>query len=394
MSLIFTDTLQTYDSTGLYTLQAFVNGEWLDLHMITGVTTGNVEVDAMVNTIDVDTTLLIPGWSYDFRWIDSIGNVSNITNLPIPSDSSGSGSGSGSSTTVTGSIILNSALLDGTNIDLSFSYSNITPGHQLGVELSADGNIWVNTAIYYFAGTVSQMAVPVTFSYSFSVGPPCYVRVIDEDDGSIVSNAIYIGASVTITNYITDLTLGRLDIYFVSDGFVIPNNITIYASADGITFELLQASTTVSDGMGHIITEFYYGLYTVTSAGSNFYIQLVDENHTTPVYSNIVYVGVNTSSGSSGTSYPISITSYSFSGSVLELFFNYSGLTIGDNLQVQESPDGNIWTPTTAEYPVGMITETGTSLSFPISLLTVPSPYLRLVDLNDGSIISNAIQAI
>jgi hypothetical protein len=84
MSLIFTDTLQATDSTGLYTLQALIGDAWTDIHTISGAQSGSVEVDATLNTIEVDTALLPVGQTFSFRWIDSLGNVSNTVSALIP----------------------------------------------------------------------------------------------------------------------------------------------------------------------------------------------------------------------------------------------------------------------------------------------------------------------
>ena len=84
MARIFSDTLQATDSSGLYTLMADVNGVWTDVHTISGAQSGRIEVDASINTIDVNTSVLIPGQSYDFKWVDSNGVESNVVHLVIP----------------------------------------------------------------------------------------------------------------------------------------------------------------------------------------------------------------------------------------------------------------------------------------------------------------------
>ena len=84
MRLLFSDALETLDTSGLYTLMGFVDGVWIDLHSVSGVPGGTIEVDASVNTIPVDTSKLIPGQSYDFKWVDGNGIDSNVIHLTIP----------------------------------------------------------------------------------------------------------------------------------------------------------------------------------------------------------------------------------------------------------------------------------------------------------------------
>lgn len=84
MPLIFTDTLQATDSTGLYTLQALIGSTWTDVHTIAGPQSGSIEIDASLNTITVDTALLPVGHTFQFRWIDSLGNQSNIITALVP----------------------------------------------------------------------------------------------------------------------------------------------------------------------------------------------------------------------------------------------------------------------------------------------------------------------
>lgn len=100
MVLIFDDLIKATDCSGLYTLTGYVNGTWQDIHTIYGPTTGSIEVDASYNTIEVDTTLFVPGETYQFRWVDGNGVSSNIIKLTIPTGSGpdyyySSGSGSG-----------------------------------------------------------------------------------------------------------------------------------------------------------------------------------------------------------------------------------------------------------------------------------------------------------
>jgi hypothetical protein len=84
MTLIFNDTLKAFDASGLYTLMAFLDNQWVDIHTVVGKQSGTVEVHAAYNKIDVDTLLFTPGQTYKFKWVDSLGNQSNITNITIP----------------------------------------------------------------------------------------------------------------------------------------------------------------------------------------------------------------------------------------------------------------------------------------------------------------------
>lgn len=84
MALIFQDQLQVTDGSGLYTLMGFANGTWQDIHTITGATSGRIEVDNDLNTIDVDTDIFIVGQTYPFKWVDGNGVESNIVYITIP----------------------------------------------------------------------------------------------------------------------------------------------------------------------------------------------------------------------------------------------------------------------------------------------------------------------
>jgi hypothetical protein len=84
MSLIFTDTLQATDTSGLYTLQALIDNMWTDIHTIAGTQNGCIPIDATINTIAVDTNLLPVGHTFQFRWVDSIGNESNLISAFVP----------------------------------------------------------------------------------------------------------------------------------------------------------------------------------------------------------------------------------------------------------------------------------------------------------------------
>jgi len=84
MALIFKDDLQTIDSTGLYTLQAFIGGQWTDLRSVAGATSGTVEVNDSQNTIEVDPAVFPVGKTFPFKWVDTLGNESNVSNVLIP----------------------------------------------------------------------------------------------------------------------------------------------------------------------------------------------------------------------------------------------------------------------------------------------------------------------
>ena len=84
MALIFKDNLQTFHTSGLYTLRGFVNNTWHDVYTIAGTHTGNIAVDAPHYYITVDTDLYLPGNSYLFKWVDMNGVESNETLITIP----------------------------------------------------------------------------------------------------------------------------------------------------------------------------------------------------------------------------------------------------------------------------------------------------------------------
>ena len=84
MALIFKDTLQATDSTGLYTLMADIDGTWTDIHTIAGEQNGNIQVGVGSNTIAVDTTMFPVGRTFQFKWMDSLGNESNIVSALVP----------------------------------------------------------------------------------------------------------------------------------------------------------------------------------------------------------------------------------------------------------------------------------------------------------------------
>jgi hypothetical protein len=84
MALIFTDTLDVTNTTGLYTLQAQIDGTWTDLHSIAGPQNGTISVNESLNTIAVDNTLLPIGQTFRFRWRDSLGNTSNEVAALVP----------------------------------------------------------------------------------------------------------------------------------------------------------------------------------------------------------------------------------------------------------------------------------------------------------------------
>ncbi len=95
MTLIFDDQLRVTDGSGLYTLMGLVGSTWTDIHTVSGPATGTVEVAATVNTIEVDTSIFLPGQAYRFKWVDASGTESNIITLTIPALS---GSGTAPST--------------------------------------------------------------------------------------------------------------------------------------------------------------------------------------------------------------------------------------------------------------------------------------------------------
>ena len=84
MALIFKDNLQTTDSTGLYTLKAQIGGQWTDVHTVAGATSGTVTVNDSHNTIEVDTSIFPVGKTFPFKWVDTLGNESNVSNVLIP----------------------------------------------------------------------------------------------------------------------------------------------------------------------------------------------------------------------------------------------------------------------------------------------------------------------
>ena len=82
---LFNDTLDVDGTSGTYTLQGSVNGEWHDIYTISGPASGTIVLDDS-NNVEVDTNLFVPGQTYNFRWIDSEGTVSNVKSLLIPID--------------------------------------------------------------------------------------------------------------------------------------------------------------------------------------------------------------------------------------------------------------------------------------------------------------------
>jgi hypothetical protein len=84
MTRIFYDMLDPSYCSGTYTLMGFVNARWLDIYTLYGATDDSIEIDGVLNTIDVDTTIFIPGQSYLFKWVDSNGVDSNIRVIYIP----------------------------------------------------------------------------------------------------------------------------------------------------------------------------------------------------------------------------------------------------------------------------------------------------------------------
>jgi len=84
MSLIFNDTLQVTNGTGIYSLKALINGVWTHVYTISGPQNGSIAIDSAINTIDVDTSLLPVGQTFDFMWVDSSGNQSNVVTALVP----------------------------------------------------------------------------------------------------------------------------------------------------------------------------------------------------------------------------------------------------------------------------------------------------------------------
>jgi hypothetical protein len=83
MAFIFNDTLEVTLGSGLYTLQGYTNNTWTDIHSISGATSGSLNVNAANNTIKLDTSVFLSGQTYDFRWVDSHGVVSNVSSLTV-----------------------------------------------------------------------------------------------------------------------------------------------------------------------------------------------------------------------------------------------------------------------------------------------------------------------
>jgi hypothetical protein len=79
----FIDTLTVAYAGGVYTLQAYVTvggvNQWVDITTVAGTGTGTVSANVQINT-----AIYQVGLSYDFRWIDQIGNTSDVITMTIP----------------------------------------------------------------------------------------------------------------------------------------------------------------------------------------------------------------------------------------------------------------------------------------------------------------------
>jgi hypothetical protein len=188
MALIFQDILLAIDSTGLYTLRAFVNGSWIDIQTISGALSGSIEVDAAINTIDVDTSILIPGQTYPFMWVDSDGVQSNIIILTIPEmgysygDDGDTGIGTG-----------NLATLE------LLSVSNAGTGNNIAVAYNASGLF--SSGALYIEDLSTATIVALDFNYGYNSGEWASLEFVqghryqmffvDENGNYIYSNILY-----------------------------------------------------------------------------------------------------------------------------------------------------------------------------------------------------------
>ena len=168
MPLFFDDFLEASDCSGLYTLMGYVNGTWQDIHTIYGPSTGSIEVDASFNAIEVDTTLFIPGGTYQFKWVDGNGVPSNIITLTIPVES-GSGSGSGSPGAASVSIV--DAEIDRVDVQAS----GLAFGEQAVIEVYCTTNGVTTTSVSQ--GYVNNSVFTFTNS-DFVAGSSIYAALI------------------------------------------------------------------------------------------------------------------------------------------------------------------------------------------------------------------------
>ena len=83
MALIFEDTLDVMNGSGLYTLQVLKDGSWHDLQTLSGSVNGSIEINNTSNSVKLDTSVLLSGSVYPFRWMDGNGATSNITTLTV-----------------------------------------------------------------------------------------------------------------------------------------------------------------------------------------------------------------------------------------------------------------------------------------------------------------------
>jgi hypothetical protein len=205
MPLLFNDILQASDTSGLYTLMAFVNGTWTDIHTMAGTQNGDIPVNTSINTIPVNNGLLPGGQTFQFKWMDSIGNESNIVSLEIPSDFSITAYSSG-----TGKIdFINTG---GDNYNISF--------YQDPISIYPVGTTTVSYAVNvnFFAGGVQTPVNNNTYSadYSFAVnnlGAGVYAMQCDYSFSDNLGLTIYRLVSVdNAGNILADIQLNGITI--------------------------------------------------------------------------------------------------------------------------------------------------------------------------------------
>jgi hypothetical protein len=148
MSLIFNDTLDTTDGSGLYTLMAYVNGEWMDIHTISGARSGETRVDGQNNKIDVDSLLFAAGQWYNFKWVDSNGAQSNIRSILMPADAYGysdTAVGIGAGNLVT--LDLQSLSQAANGYISGMAYFNVPIGGSFSLQDTSDGTTFLLTGV-------------------------------------------------------------------------------------------------------------------------------------------------------------------------------------------------------------------------------------------------------
>ena len=282
--LYFDDRLQTTDCSGLYTLMGYVNGTWYDIHTVSGAGTGTIEVDRSVNAIEVDTTLFIPGQTYQFKWMDGNGVSSNIITLTIPYVSSGSGSGSGFGTAVSVTI------LDAEIGRVDVQASGLAYGEQAIIRIyySIDGVTYTMDS----QGYVDNSALLFT-SPDFAPGCSIYAALI--------------GNGWTV--YSQTITLANVG-SSSSSGVLSPSITVINAEAGQVQVEVsgsdnrtLNLSLLVSGSTLSGMTVYSNGEYTFYSnnilPGCTVQVSMFDQVSATTVYSNTLTIpGADSSSGS------------------------------------------------------------------------------------------------